>query len=219
MRTAFHTLRSCRHKQKPGNVERYSAYFEINPLSWKSKSTKLKREVFKPGLGKCTLGVGRNQKTCIRWRLLGQQFSFSAGGACVSFWLAAHSIAPHANPDQASINGSVADNDIPNYKYILNCLLKKSKSYHPNQEDCNDFIRDLGVTNPNAEQLTLRIKQSNSVDDSVQIWATAPSVLHFYAMPKCCWAFDSTGIPCTEVTGFFSITPHLEVVKPGFFKV
>ncbi|XP_061420717.1 uncharacterized protein LOC133350399 [Lethenteron reissneri] len=41
--------------------------------------------------------------------------------------------------------------------------------YYPNLKDLNDLIRDLGLTESNAELLTYRLKQWNLLDESVQI--------------------------------------------------
>ena len=41
--------------------------------------------------------------------------------------------------------------------------------YYPNQEDINDLVREMSLTESNAELLISRLKQWDLLDDSVQI--------------------------------------------------
>ena len=61
------------------------------------------------------------------------------------------------------------EHDITIDDYVLNSNLEEKKTYHPNQKDLNDLIRDLVLTKSNAELLTSRFKQRNLLYDSDQI--------------------------------------------------
>ncbi|XP_061410987.1 uncharacterized protein LOC133344802 isoform X2 [Lethenteron reissneri] len=80
--------------------------------------------------------------------------------------------------------------------------------YFPNQKDLNDLIRDLGLTKSNAELLTLRLKQWNLLDKSVQVADQRKRHQHFCSFftrqDGLCFChnvtslFEAIGIACNQ---------------------
>ena len=114
---------------------------------------------------------------------------------------------PTRSQDPVSADESATDeDDITIDDYVLNSNLEEKKPYYPNQKDLNNLIRDLGLTKSNAELLTLRLKQWNLLDDSVQITEQHKrhqSFSSFFTMQNAiCFCnnvsglFYSIGIPC-----------------------
>ena len=59
---------------------------------------------------------------------------------------------PISSQDPISADESTTDeDDITIDDYVLNSNLEEKKLYYPNQKDLNDLIRDLGLTQSNAE--------------------------------------------------------------------
>ncbi len=52
---------------------------------------------------------------------------------------------------------------------ITNTVVVRRNPYYPNQRDLNDHIRDLGLTKSNGELSISRLKECDSLDDSVRV--------------------------------------------------
>ena len=62
-----------------------------------------------------------------------------------------------------------SEEDIGDPDYGFTDAVEERRPYFPNQKDINHLIRDLGLAKSNAELLTSRLKQWNSLDESVQV--------------------------------------------------
>ena len=109
--------------------------------------------------------------------------------------------------DPVSADKSTTDeNDITIDDYVVNSNLERKKPYYTNQKDLNDLIKDLRLTESNAELSTSRLKQWNLVDDFVPITEQRKrhqSFSTFFTMQNAiCFCnnvsglFYSIGIPC-----------------------
>ena len=62
-------------------------------------------------------------------------------------------------PSSGGTSKSDSEEDIGDPDYGFTDAVEERRLYFPNQKDINDLIRDLGLTNSNAEFLTSRLKQ------------------------------------------------------------